>query len=170
MQKPDYSYFVDKSEKGFKCQLKYIDENQIVQLRLDRRCVTRLVEIIMKSLPLEQGVLSLRCELRGTNCEAHISLMSNQDTVDVINKLGKDGLTHELESVKAAKFFPERINLYERREVGGSPKDYLLGVDGRLQENLRARLGLKPYSKGHCHGGIVHTTHIKAFMETVRKN
>ena len=31
MEKLDYIYFVDRSEKGFKCQLKYIDENQIIQ-------------------------------------------------------------------------------------------------------------------------------------------
>ena len=75
--------------------------------------------MIMNSLPLEDGVLSLRCELRGTNCEAHISaLMSSKDTVTVvtvINKLGKDGLTKVVESVKTAKFYPERINLYERK-------------------------------------------------------
>ena len=67
-------------------------------------------------LQLEDGVLSDRCELRGTNCEAHICiLMSSKDTVTVINKLGKDGLTKVVESVKIAKFYPERINLYERK-------------------------------------------------------
>ena len=64
-------------------------------------CVTGLVEMIMNSLPLEDGVLFLRCELRGTNCEAHIrTLMSCKDTVTMINKLGKDGLTKVVESVK----------------------------------------------------------------------
>ena len=67
----------------------------------------------MNSLPLEDGVLLLRCELRGTNCEARIStLISIKDTVTMINKLGKDGLTKVVESVKTAKFYPERINLY----------------------------------------------------------
>ena len=75
--------------EGFKCHLKYVDKNQIVQVRVDRRCVTKMVEMILNSLPLEDGVLSLRCELRGTNCEAHITLMSSQDTVTVIDKLGK---------------------------------------------------------------------------------
>ena len=57
--------------------------------------------MIMNSLPLEDGVLSLRCELRGTNCEAHIrTLMSSKDTVTMINKLGKDRLTDLVESVK----------------------------------------------------------------------
>jgi hypothetical protein len=41
--------------------------------------------------------------------------MSSKDTVTVINKLGKDGLTKVVESVKTAKFYPERINLYERK-------------------------------------------------------
>ena len=108
MEKPDYSYFVDKSERGFKCHLKYVDKNQIVQVRVDRRCVTKMVEMILNSLNLEDGVLSLRCELRGTNSEAHITLMSSQDTVTVIDRLGKDGLTEVMDSVKTAKFYPER--------------------------------------------------------------
>ena len=41
--------------------------------------------------------------------------MSSKDTVTVINKLGKDGLTKVVESVKTAKFYPERINLYKRK-------------------------------------------------------
>ena len=95
MQQPEYSYFVERSERDFKCQLKYMDENQIVivQVRVDRRVVTKLVEMILKKLRTEDGLLSLRCELRGTNCEAHISLISNKYTVNVIKKLGKkDGL------------------------------------------------------------------------------
>ena len=86
---------------------------------MDRRCETRLVEMIMNSLPLEDGVLSLRCELRGTNCEAHIrTLMSSKDTVTMINKLGTDRLTEVVESVKTAKFYPERINLYLYKRKG----------------------------------------------------
>ena len=106
---------MERSERGFKCQLMYMDENQIVQVRVDRRVVTKLVEMILKKLPIEDGVLSLRCELRGTNCEAHISLISNKDTVNVIKKLGKDGFTEKLKSFKMAKFYPERVNLYERK-------------------------------------------------------
>ena len=78
--------------------------------------MTRLVEMVMNSLPMEEGVRSLRCELRGTNCEAHITLISRKDTVTLINKMGKDGLTKLLESVKSAKFFPKSISLYERKE------------------------------------------------------
>ena len=122
-----------------------------------------MVEMILNNLPLEDGVLSLRCKLRGTKCEAHITLMSSQDTVTVIDKLGKDGLTEVMDSVKTAKFYPERINLYERKGLGGTPKDYLLGIDGRLKEGLREKLGLKPYLEGHCHGGIVHASKKEAF-------
>ena len=83
--------------------------------------MTRLVEMIMNSLPLEEGVLSLRCELRGTNCEAHIrTLMSSKDTVTMINKFGTDCSTKVVESVKTAKLYPERINLYEREGQGGT--------------------------------------------------
>ena len=104
-----------------------------------------MVEMILNNLPLEDGVLSLRCKLRGTKCEAHITLMSNQDTLTVIDKLGKDGLTEVMDSVKTAKFYPERINLYERKGLGGTPKDHLLGIDGRLKEGLRKKLGQKSY-------------------------
>ena len=126
--------------------------------------------MILNNLPLEDGVLSLRCELRGTNSEAHITLMSSQETVTVIEKLGKEGLTEVMDSVKTAKFYPERINLYERKGLCGTPKDYFLGIDGRLKEGLREKLGLKPYLEGHCHGGIVHASKIEAFMEIVKKN
>ena len=44
--------------------------------------------------------------------------MSSKDTVTVINKLGKDGLTKVVESVKTAKFYPERINLYLYKRKG----------------------------------------------------
>ena len=140
MQKPDFSYFGERSERKFKYQLKYIDKNQIVQVRVDRRCVTKMVEMILNNLPLEDGVLSLRCKHRGTKCEVHITLMSSQDTVTVIDRLGKDGLTEVMDSVKTAKFYPERINLYERKGLGGTPKDHLLGIDGRLKKGLRAKL------------------------------
>ena len=59
-----------------------------------------------------------------------------------------DGLTQVLESVKSAKFFPEEINLYERKGLGGTPKDYLLGVHGRLQEGFRANLELHRMLRG----------------------
>ena len=95
------------------------------------------------------------------------AVMSSQDTVTVIDKLGKDGLTEVMDSVKTAKFYPERINLYERKGLGGTPKDYLLDIDGRLKEGLREKLGLKPYLKGHCHGGIVHASKIEAFISLV---
>ena len=81
-----------------------------------------------------------------------------------------DGLTKVLENIKSAKFFPEGINLYKRKGLRGTPKDYLLGVDGRLQEGLRAKLGLQPYAEGHCHRGIVHASKIGAYMEYVREN
>ena len=95
--------------------------------------------------------------------------MSNEDTVKVIDKLVKDGLTELLESFKTAKFCPERIDIYERQGMGGIPKDYLLGIDKRLKEGLRAKLGLHPYLEGHCHMGIVHASKIRRFMESVRK-
>ena len=43
------------------------------------------------------------------------TFMSSKDTVTMINKLGTDRLTEVVESVKTAKLYPERINLYERK-------------------------------------------------------
>ena len=40
----------------------------------------------------------LRCELKGTNCEAHIKVLSNKDTFRMIDKLGEDGLMEVLET------------------------------------------------------------------------
>ena len=37
------------------------------------------------------------------------------------------------------KFYPEKINLFERKDTEDKPKDYLLGADGRLQEVFRAK-------------------------------
>ena len=48
--------------------------------------IKKLVEMVLKKLAIEAGVLSLRYKLKGTNCEAHISLISNKDTVNVIKK------------------------------------------------------------------------------------
>ena len=53
---------------------------------MDRIPIKKLVEMVLKKLAIEDGVLSLRYELRGTNCEAHISLIYNRDTVNVIKK------------------------------------------------------------------------------------
>ena len=51
------------------------------------------------------------------------TLMSSKDTVTMINKLGTDRLTEVVESVKTAKLYPEWINLYERKGLGGTPSD-----------------------------------------------
>ena len=48
--------------------------------------IKKLVEMVLKKLAIEDGVLSLRYKLKGTNCEAHISLIYNRDTVNVIKK------------------------------------------------------------------------------------
>ena len=48
-----------------------------------------------ESLPLAKGVLLFRCELMGTNFEAHITVLSNKDTVRMIDKLGEDKLKED---------------------------------------------------------------------------
>ena len=52
------------------------------------------------------------------------------------------------------KFYPEKINLFERKDTEDKPKDYLLGIDGRLQEVFRTKLGLVPFKEWHRHGGM----------------
>ena len=51
------------------------------------------------------------------------TLMSSKDTATMMNKLATDRLTEVVESVKTAKLYPERINLYERKGLGGTPND-----------------------------------------------
>ena len=63
--------------------MKYVDETEVVQARLDRGSVTKLVEKLMQLLPielLEDGVPSIKCELKGTKCKAHITVMSKYET------------------------------------------------------------------------------------------
>ena len=43
---------------------------------------------------------------------------------------------------KTVRFFPEKINLLDRKDLEDKPKDCLLGLDGRLQEGLRKKCGL----------------------------
>ena len=45
------------------------------------------------------------------------------------------------------KLYPEKMNRFERKDTGDGdkPKDYLLGIGGRLQEVFRAKLGLVPF-------------------------
>ena len=90
-------------------------------------------EKLMKMLPEPDDTILM----------SDITLMSSQDTVTVIDRLGKDGLTEVMDSVKTAKFYLERIKLYERKGLDGTPKDYLLGIDGKLKESLRENLGLQ---------------------------
>ena len=45
------------------------------------------------------------------------------------------------------KLYPEKMNRFERKDTGDGdkPKDYLLGIGGRLKEVFRAKLGLVPF-------------------------
>ena len=55
------------------------------------------------------------------------------------------------------KILSRKINRFEKKDTGDKPKDYLLGIDGRLQEVFRAKLKLVPFKEGHCNGGITMT-------------
>ena len=43
--------------------------------------------------------------------------------------------------------------LFERKDHEDKPKDYLIGLDGKLQVGLRKKCGLAPSIEGHSHGG-----------------
>ena len=49
------------------------------------------------------------------------------------------------------KFYREKINLFEKKDTEDKPKDYLLRINGRLQE---VKWGIVPFKEGHCHGGM----------------
>ena len=66
-------------------------------MKVDMRRVPKLVKNLEESLPLAKGELLLRYELRGTNCEAHITVRSNKDTVKIIDRFGEDELMEVLE-------------------------------------------------------------------------
>ena len=54
--------------------------------------------------------------------------MSNKDTVEIIDKLRKYCLIEVFESIKTGKFYPEKIDIYNRKGLEGKPKDLLLGI------------------------------------------
>ena len=84
----------------WKSQITAIFETEFLRLQLGgklvkRRCDTKLMKNLEESLPLAKGVLLFRCELMGTNFEAHITVLSNKDTVRMIDKLGEDKLKED---------------------------------------------------------------------------
>ena len=52
------------------------------------------------------------------------------------------------------KSYPEKISIFERKDTEDNPKDYLPGIDERLQEVFSAKLGIISFKEGHCHGGM----------------
>ena len=47
------------------------------------------------------------------------------------------------------KLYPEKINLFERKDTEDETKDYFLGIDNRLKEVFRGKLGLVPFKEGN---------------------
>ena len=60
-------------------------------------------------------------------------------------------LAKRIKGSSETDFFPVRIKLFLRREKG----DYMLGIEGKVQEETRVKLGMKPLTWGHIHAGIV---------------
>ena len=62
-------------------------------------------------------------------------------------------------------FFPVKIKLFHRKEKG----DYMLGIKGKVQEQTRVKLGMKPLTWDHIHTGIVFPEDLKGADGNARK-
>ena len=66
------------------------NKKQILQARVDRWFVNKVLEIPEGRLNLAKGVMSLRSEWKGTNCEALFTLFSKKVTLGMIEYSGKN--------------------------------------------------------------------------------
>ena len=93
------SYFFNSSQSSVKCDTRYVDETKTVHIKCDRRVakvlVDKLVQVQDKS-PASKAVVRLRCELTGTNNEAHITLVNNGATKNLIKSIGRLELTERI--------------------------------------------------------------------------
>ena len=101
--------------------------------------------------PAFKDVVRLRCELVGTNTEAHITLVNSEQMKSIIKSIGRMELAKIIKGSLETDFFPVKIKLFHRKEKG----DYLLGIEGKVQEQTRVKLGMKPLIWGNIHAGIV---------------
>ena len=74
-------------------------------------------------------MVRLRCELTGTNNEAHITLVNNGATKNLIKSIGRLELTERIKENSGTEFFPVKLKLFLREERGY----YLLGIEGKVQ-------------------------------------
>lgn len=132
LKKEENSYFFNSSQSSVKCDTRYVDETKTVHIKCDRRVakvlVDKLVQVQDKS-PASKAVVRLRCELTGTNNEAHITLVNNGATKNLIKSIGRLELTERIKGNSGTEFFPVELKLFHREERG----DYLLGIEGKVQ-------------------------------------
>ena len=76
-----------------------------------------------------KAVLRLRCELTGTNNEAHITLVNNGVTKNLIKSVGRLEPTERIKENSGTEFFPVKLKLFLREGRGY----YLLGIEGKVQ-------------------------------------
>ena len=104
-----------------KCDTRYVDETKTVHIKCDRRVakvlVDKLVQVQDKS-PASKAVVRLRCELTGTNNEAHIMLVNNGATKNLIKSIGRLELTERIKGNSGTDFFPVDTLFSQTLKVG----------------------------------------------------
>ena len=167
LKKEEYSYFFNSSQSSVKCDVRYVDKTKTVHIKCDRRVakvlVDKFVQVEDKS-PVSKAIVRLRCELTGTNNEAHITLVNNWATKNLLKSIGRLDLTERLKGNSGSMFFPVELKLFYREER----EDYLLSVEGKVCEQIREKLGLKPLKWGHIHAGIVFPEDLEKLMAILK--
>ena len=91
-------------------------------------------------------MVRLRCELTGTNNEAHITLVNNGATKNLIKSIGRLELTERIKGNSGTDFFPVELKLFNREERGGGSagnrgegsnleKGYISASEPKLKKN-----------------------------------
>ena len=85
-----------------------------------------MVQVQDKS-PASKAVVRLRCELIGTNNEAHIMLVNNGATKNLIKSIGRLELTERIKGNSGKDFFPVDTLFSQTLKVEGNnePLEFL---------------------------------------------
>ena len=75
-------------------------------------------------------------------------------------------LVKRIKASSDSEFLPVKLKLFHRTDK----EDYLLGIEGKVVEQTRVKLGMKPLTWGHLHAGIVFPDDLKELMSMLEKN
>ena len=90
--------------------------------------------------PASKDIVRLRCKLVGTKTEAHITLVNSEQTKSIIKSMGRIKVGKRIKGSSETDFLPIKIKLCHRKGKG----DYVLGIEGKVQEQTRVKLDMKP--------------------------